>query len=179
MTGLASHSSFTSAYLAHSQLAFSAAFRVLGDVAAAEDVVQDVFTALWRDPTKFDPRRGSLPGYVAMMARSRAVDRMRSRNAGTAAVDRLAVLDGARELEEESPAERVARRHEAERVLRALAELPAAQRDAVLLAFVRGLTIAEIARAAGVPVGTVKSRLRVGLRRARQALAPAPDAAIA
>ena len=65
------------------------------------------------------------------------------------------------------------------RPLEALAELPAAQRDAVLLAFVRGLTIAEIARAAGVPVGTVKSRLRVGLRRARQALAPAPDAAIA
>ena len=78
MTVLASTSGFSAAYREHYPLAYSAAYRVLGDAAAAEDVVHDVFAALWRDPSKFDPRRGSLPGYVAMMARSRAVDRVRS-----------------------------------------------------------------------------------------------------
>jgi RNA polymerase sigma-70 factor, ECF subfamily len=179
MTALATHTGFSSAYRAHRQLAFSAAYRVLGDAAAAEDVVQDVFTALWRDPSKFDSRRGSLSGYVAMMARSRAVDRVRSRNAGAAAVDRLAVRDPDRGVAEESAAERVVRRDEAGRVLAAVGELPAAQRDALLLAYGRGLTTAEIARAAGVPLGTAKSRLRLGVRRTRQALAAAPDAAAA
>ncbi|HEV2874863.1 MAG TPA: sigma-70 family RNA polymerase sigma factor [Thermoleophilaceae bacterium] len=179
MTALASHTGFSAAYREHRQLAFSAAQRVLGDVAAAEDVVQDVFTALWRNPSKFDPRRGSLPGYVAMMARSRAVDRVRSRNAGAAAVERLGVRDADRGVTEDSPAERVVSRDDAGRVLAVLGELPPAQRDAVLLAYGRGLSTAEIARAAGVPLGTAKSRLRLGLQRTRAALQVAPDTAAA
>jgi RNA polymerase sigma-70 factor (ECF subfamily) len=176
---LDSHAGFTSAYLAHRELAFSAAQRVLGDPAAAEDVVQDVFTALWRDPSKFDARRGSLPGYVAMMARSRAVDRVRSRNAGAAAVVRLAVRDGGRAGVEESAAERIALLDEAGRVLGVVGELPPAQRDAILLAYGRDLTTTEVARILGVPVGTAKSRLRLGMRRTREALASGPDAAAA
>ena len=86
---------------------------MLGDAAAAEDVVQDVFTALWRDPSKFDQRRGSLRGYLAMMARSRAVDQVRSRNAGAAAADRLAVRDADRGVAEDSPVDRVVARDEA------------------------------------------------------------------
>jgi RNA polymerase sigma-70 factor, ECF subfamily len=180
MTALASHTGFTAAYRQHRQLAFSAAQRVLGDPAAAEDVVQDVFTALWRDPSKFDVRRGSLPGYVAMMARSRAVDRVRSRNAGSAAVERLGVRDDADRFGvEESPDERVVAREEAGQVLAAVAELPPAQRDAILLAFGRGLTTAEVAEASGVPLGTAKSRLRLGLRRTREAVGETPDAAAA
>jgi RNA polymerase sigma-70 factor, ECF subfamily len=171
MTVLASTSDFSVAYRDHYPLAFSAAYRVLADVAAAEDVVQDVFVVLWRDPSKFDPRRGSLAGFVAMMARSRAIDRVRSRNAGSSAVDRLAVLDAGRQDEIESPADCVMRRDEAGVVLTALAQLPAAQRDAVLMAYGRGLSTAEIAKAAGVPLGTAKSRLRLGLQRTRQAVA--------
>jgi RNA polymerase sigma-70 factor, ECF subfamily len=176
MNALAAPTEFSTAYRAHWPRAFSSAFRVLGDAAAAEDVVQDVFTALWREPRKFDPRRGSLPGYVAMVARSRAVDRVRSRNAGSAAVDRLAVRDAAREAEVESPAESVVRQEDAGRILSALAELPAAQRDAVLLAYGRDLSTAEIAEAAGVPLGTAKSRLRLGLQRTRQAVSTAAAA---
>ncbi len=127
--------------------------RVLGDRAAAEDVVQDVFLALWRDPTLFDPARGSLAGYVAMMARSRAVDRMRSQTAARSAVERLGYRDEARPGVEEGPSDAIARRDEAGRVLEAVADLPAPQRDAVLLAFGRGLSAAEIARASGVPLG--------------------------
>ena len=177
MTVLTSTSGFSTAYREHSPLAFSAAYRVLNDAAAAEDIVQDVFTTLWREPGKFDPQRGNLPGYVAMMARSRAVDRVRSRNAGSAAVDRMAVRDAAREDEVEQPVDAVVRRDDAGRVLAAVAELPAAQRDAVLMAYGRGLSTNEIAQAAGVPLGTAKSRLRLGLQRTRQALTGAGSAA--
>ena len=112
-----------------------------------------------------------------MMAGSRAVDRMRSRNAGSAAADRLAVLDAQGEQGVESPADAVMRRHEAGRVLIAVGELPAAQRDAVLLAYGRGLSTAEIAKAIRVPLGTAKSRLRQGLQRTRRALSTADCAA--
>ena len=108
-----------------------------------------------------------------MMARSRAVDRVRSRNAKAAAVERLGIRDAARELTGEDESEAVARRDLTGRVLEAVAELPANQRDAVLMAYGRGLSAAEIARAAGVPLGTAKSRLRLGLQRTRAALAPA------
>jgi RNA polymerase sigma-70 factor, ECF subfamily len=170
VTVLASTSNFSAAYREHYPLAFSAANRVLRDAAAAEDVVQEVFTTLWRHPGKFDSQRGSLPGFVAMMAGSRAIDRLRSRNAGSAAADRLAVLEVRREHAVESPADAVLRRDEAGRVLAAVAELPAAQRDVVLMAYGRGLSTTEIAKAAGVPPGTAKSRLHHGLQRTRQAL---------
>jgi RNA polymerase sigma-70 factor (ECF subfamily) len=177
MSLLQSQSGFARAYRQHYPLAFAAAYRVLSDAAAAEDIVQDVFTTLWRDPSRFDPARGSLPGYVAMMARSRAVDRARSRAAGSAAVDRLAAREAPEQAE--SPVESVARRDESRRVLAAMAELPAVQRDAVLMAYGRGLTTAEIAAAAGVPVGTAKSRVRLGLARIRQAVAVAAEPAAA
>ena len=173
MTPLETPAGFSSAYRDNVPKAFAAAYRVLGDAAAAEDVVQDVFMTLWRHPGKFNPDRGSLPGYVAMMARSRAVDRMRSRQAGDAATERLGRRDEERGDGDESPAEMVVRREESARALGALAELPKRQRDAVLLAYGRGLSAAEIAEAAGVPLGTAKSRLRLGLQKARESLAPA------
>jgi RNA polymerase sigma-70 factor (ECF subfamily) len=103
------------------------------------------------------------------------VDRARSRVAGAAAVERLAVRDATAAAD--SPAEAVVLREEGRRVLEAMAELPAVQRDAVLMAYGRGLTAAEIARAAGVPVGTAKSRVRLGLARIREAVVGAPEAA--
>ncbi len=172
MNALATPNGFTSAYQTYAPRAFSAAFRVLGDAAAAEDVVQDVFVTIWRNPDKFDPGRGSLAGYLAMMARSRAVDRMRSRQARDSAVDRLGRRDE-RDAVSESPADAVLRRDEGNRALRAVAQLPEAQREAVLLAFGRGLSAAELSDASGVPLGTAKSRLRLGLQKARENLAPA------
>lgn len=172
MNALATPNGFSNAYQAHASRAFSAAYRVLGDTAAAEDVVQDVFITMWRDPNKFDPDRGSLAGYLAMMARSRAVDRMRSRQARDSAVERLGRRDE-RDVISESPDDAVLRRDEGTRALRALAELPAPQRDAVLLAYGRGLSAAELADASGVPLGTAKSRLRLGLQKARESLAAA------
>jgi RNA polymerase sigma-70 factor (ECF subfamily) len=172
-TALAVPAQFTEAYRTHRSRAFSAALRVLGDAAAAEDVVQDVFTTLWRRPELFDSSRGSLAGYVAMMARSRAVDRMRSLAAGRAAVERLGVRDEPRPGAAEGPDEVAARREEGARVREVVAELPRSQREAVVLAFGGGLSAAEIAAASGVPLGTAKSRLRLGLARARGRLDPA------
>lgn len=162
---------FSSAYAAHRSRAFSSAMRVLGDHAAAEDVVQDVFLALWRNPDLYDPARGSLAGYVAMMARSRAVDRARSMTAARGAVERLGVRDEERPGTEDGPVDAAARREDRGRVLAAVAKLPVRQREAILLAFGRGLSAAEIADASGVPLGTAKSRLRLGLQKTRDALA--------
>jgi RNA polymerase sigma-70 factor (ECF subfamily) len=165
---LSTPAAFAGAFREHARAAFAAAVRVLGDAAAAEDVVQDVFLALWRDPQKFDAARGSLRTYVAMMARSRALDRVRTRAARETTVERLQrELDGGRR-NEEPPEELVLRRDAVQRALRALGRLPASQREAVALRFAGGLSAREIALATGVPLGTAKSRLRLGLVKARE-----------
>ena len=151
-------------------LAVATAQRVLRDQAAAEDVAQDVFIALWRKPQAYDAKRGSLRSYVTLMARSRALDRWRTRQAREAAVDRSTVDQRMRHQDEESAAEPVLRRDRSRLILHALDSLPGEQREAVLLAFGRGLTAQEIARAVGVPLGTAKSRVRLGLQRARAEL---------
>lgn len=167
---LSTPAGFASAFRDHARTAFAAAVRVLGDPAAAEDVVQDVFLALWRDPAKFDAARGSLRTYMAMMARSRALDRVRTRSAREAAAGRLQHEEDVAERGAEAPDEAVIRRDAARRVVRALRDLPAPQREAVALTFAGGLSAREVAVRTGVPLGTAKSRLRLGLLRARQQL---------
>lgn len=163
-------STFDDVYRRLRPLALGAANRVLRDEAAAEDVVQDVFTDLWRRPDAYDPSRGPLPRYVTMLARSRALDRWRSRSAREAAVERSAQEARVGLVAQESAAEPVFRHERSARLLRALRELPSEQRQAVLLAYGRGLTAREIARAARVPIGTAKSRVRLGLQKARSDL---------
>ncbi len=163
-------SGFDASYEELRPLAVASAQRVLRDQAAAEDVAQDVFIALWRNPRAYDPKRGSLRSYVSLMARSRALDRWRTRQAREAAVDRSAVEQRFSQSDAESAAEPVLRRDRSRRILHALDSLPGEQREAVLLAFGRGLTAQEIASAVGVPLGTAKSRVRLGLQKARSQL---------
>lgn len=163
-------SQFDDAYRALAAPAFSAALGVLRDAAAAEDVVQDVFVHLWRNPAAFDAGRGSLRGYVTMLARSRALDRWRSRSVREDAVDRSARAASRGSEEAESAAEPVIRRERSRTLLRALDDLPSPQRQALLLAFGRGLTAHEIAQVTAVPVGTAKSRIRLGMQRAEAVL---------
>src|SRR3954470_700222 len=87
---------FSETYRRLAPLALASANRVLRDEAAAEDVVQDVFVQLWLKPDSFDPKRGSLASYVSMLARSRALDRWRSRSAREHAVERAEVEERAR-----------------------------------------------------------------------------------
>lgn len=167
---------FDEAYRRLQPLAVASANRVLRDEAAAEDVVQDVFVQLWLRPDMYDPGRGSLAGYVSMLARSRALDRWRSRGAQESAAER-AEQEAKRHSEPaESAAEPVIRRELSRTLLTTLETLPRDQREALLLAYGRGLTAQEIAQVRAVPLGTAKSRVRLGLRRARATL-QAPAAA--
>ena len=170
MTELRDPLQFNEAYRRLAPLALSAAHGVLRDKAAAEDVVQDVFMQLWLRPSAYDPARGSLTSYVTMLARSRAVDRWRSRSARDSAVERSAEQVRSERTDQESAAEPVIRRERSLKLLSALDNLPSDQRDAILLAYGRGLTANEIARATGIPLGTAKSRVRLGLRKARESL---------
>lgn len=173
MTDLRDPAQFRRAYSAHAPAMLTAAHRVLRDTAAAEDVVQDVFMTLWRKPASFNPGRGPLHSYLTMMARSRALDRWRTRSAREAAVERSAHAHLAEAPHAEDAAGSAIRRDASRRVLHALDRLPQEQREAVLLAFGRGLTTREIATACHVPLGTAKSRVRLGLQKARSELVAA------
>jgi RNA polymerase sigma-70 factor (ECF subfamily) len=161
---------FHDAYHRLRPLALAAATRVLHDEVAAEDVVQEVFLDLWRRPRSYDPSRGSLRHYVTMLARSRAVDRWRTRSVRDAAIARMAQEAPPEVALGESADEPAIRRERSHRLLGALEELPSEQREALLLAYGRGLTSHEIARVARVPLGTAKSRVRLGLEKARAQL---------
>ena len=161
------------AYRQHASRAFAAAMRVLLYPAAAEDVVQEVFVSLWRNPSQFNPERGSLSTYISMLARSRAVDRWRSQAAHDAAVEREARARRAEPRERSlSPGadEPTLERERSREVMTALSTLPDSQREAVLLAFGGGFTAREVARVADIPLGTAKSRIRLGLEKARETL---------
>jgi RNA polymerase sigma-70 factor (ECF subfamily) len=161
---------FSAVYRRLAPTAHAAALAVLRDGEAAQDVVQDVFCALWKRPDAYRPERGSLATFVQVMARSRALDRLRSRAAATAALTRGALEARAQPTTAEPPSETVIRRDSARAVLRALDHLPDGQRAAVLLHHVGGLSDGELARATRVPLGTAKSRIRLGTRRARDAV---------
>ena len=170
MADLRDPTQFNDAYRRLAPLALASANRVLRDEAAAEDVVQDVFMQLWLKPSTFDPSRGSLTSYVSMLARSRALDRWRSKTARDHAVERSAEQSRVLVEPAESAAEPVIRRERSLTLLKTLEDLPTDQRDAVLLAYGRGLTAHEIARVSQIPLGTAKSRVRLGLRKARATL---------
>src|SRR3954447_11308193 len=163
---------FNDAYRRLAPLALASANRVLRDEATAEDVVQDVFVQLWLKPGSYDPSRGPLASYVSMLARSRALDRWRARSAREHAVQRAEEQERAVAQPTEDAAEPVIRRERSQRLLGVLETLPSDQRDALLLAYGRGLPASEIARIKEVPLGTAKSRVRLGLRRVRESMEP-------
>ena len=158
---------FRRAFSDHHRAVYTAAFRVLGDAALAQDVVQDVFLRLWRKPRAFDPSRGELGTYLRLMARSRALDLWREGQVRGRASERLKVIC---DTPSTDPAELD---HDGGVVRAALSHLPETQREALVLAYFGGLTAAQIAQRANVPLGTAKSRLRLGLARLRDEYAVA------
>jgi RNA polymerase sigma-70 factor (ECF subfamily) len=161
---------FSAAYRRLAPAAQAAAASVLRDNEAAQDVVQEVFCAIWTHPEAYRPERGSLTTFVRVMARSRALDRLRAYAAATAALDRRMREARTQPATAEPPSDTVIRRDSAYAVLRVLDELPACQRAAVLLHHVAGLSDRELAQATCVPLGTAKSRIRLGTRRVRNAV---------
>ncbi len=142
--------------------------RVLRDPAMAEEVAQEVLTEVWRKADRFDPARGSVAAWVATLARRRAVDRVRSEQAGRDRDDRVARRS--QDRDRDVVAEEVELRLEHWQVRRALAGLSDRQREAIELAYFAGHTYRDVARVLGIPEGTAKSRLRDGLLRLREAL---------
>jgi RNA polymerase sigma-70 factor (ECF subfamily) len=164
---------FARAYADHARSVQATAMRVLGDHARAQDVVQDVFARLWARPGRFDASRGELGPYLRLMARSRALDLWRESQAAGRASDRvrdLVAVDGPRRDQDARP-DAITVREEARATVReALRELAGAQREALVLAYWGGLTADEIARRTEAPLGTAKSRIRLGLERMRGTL---------
>src|SRR4051812_31964238 len=156
---LSDAATFARVYGSHGPAVYGAALRVLGNPATAQDVAQDVFLRFWRDPARFDARRGDLGAYLRLMARSRALDLWRTAQAAGRATDRMKIAAGRdAPRPEEQPVDHAEHGEQRRSVRAALGTLPAPQREAVVLAYWGGLTADEIARRAGVPVSTAKSR---------------------
>ncbi len=157
-------------YDRHSRPVYSLALRVLGDQSDAEDVTQDVFTQAWRQASRYDAARGAVGAWLLNMARSRAIDRLRARRGQPAAtIDATPLLAS---LPDGGPAPDVVADSidSASRVRSALNDLPLVQRLAIELAYFEGLSHSEIAERLEQPLGTVKTRIRLGLLRLRDAL---------
>ena len=163
---------FAAAYKRLLPVARRTAYSILRDHGAADDVAQEVFVALWERPRLFDPRRGRLDVLVRVMARSRALDARRRQATARAAGEGLRhQLTTVAPAEDADPVETAARRDRSRALLSALDALRPEQREAVLGAHVAGYTAAELSAATEVPLGTVKSRIRAGLRRLEHAAA--------
>lgn len=152
---------FEMLYDGYHRLVYGVAFRMLGDAAGAEDVTQAVFLKIWSSPELF--ASGNFSGWIVRLARNRSLDLLRSKSRHH---DELPnnMPDG------DPIEERTFAALDAARVRSALAQLPADQRDPIELGFFGGITHEEIARRFGIPLGTVKTRIRSGLRRLRTAL---------
>ena len=156
-------------YDRYAPLVFGVAKRVVANRALAEDVVQEVFTALWRNPERFDPQRGSLRAYLGVQAHRRAVDVVRSDTRRRAREEHCELMQPRFEGRASDKMDAVT---VAEVVRQAIARLPEGQRQAVELAYWSGRPQREVADVLGVPEGTVKSRMRLAQAKLAEWLAP-------
>lgn len=147
-------------YRSHGGAVKAVARRVLRDDVLAEDVVQDVFVSFWNAADKYDPERGSLRTYLVTFAHRRAVDIVRSEEARSTREENTPPAPPPIDLENE-----VWLRAQSEQVRRAVAGLRPDEREAISLAYFGGLSYVEVARSLGQPEGTIKSRIRNGMRK--------------
>jgi RNA polymerase sigma-70 factor (ECF subfamily) len=156
---------------------FSLAYRILGDGDDAEEVVMDAMEQAWRSAADYSPERGSVAAWLVVLVRSRALDRLRARRRQARALDRAWSLEPEAAPGMGSTLEGAGAAAEAgdrrSRVLAALRQLPESQRVCLELAYYEGLTQTQIAARLDEPLGTVKTRMRLGLIKLRESLQPA------
>lgn len=154
-------------YDRHGGVAYSLAHRIVGDAQAAEDVTQEAFLSVWRTSAGYDAARGSVRSWLLQIARNRAIDSLRRSSARGGRLD----LDDDGLLEAEEAPDRTdaeaSRRERARQVRGALRDLPRDQVQVIGLAYFGGFTHSEIAELLGMPLGTVKGRMRLGLQKVR------------
>jgi len=150
-------------YDRYSPVVYSVALRVLGDTGAAEDVQQDVFMQLWRNPGAFDSSRGNLGAWLAVITRNRAIDALRKRRPQDDIED--VVLSVVPDMAADADRARIAAK-----MRDLLSAMSPGQRAALEMAYYEGLTHTEIASKTGEPLGTIKTRIRAGLIALRKAL---------
>ena len=160
---------FQQLYARHSPLLFALASKILCDRAEAEDVLQETFVQVWKTAASFDDQRGKPLGWFIMLARSRAIDRLRSRKTRARLTDSVGQDDSQIPAATTPADDAVA--SEAQRTVRdALGKLPDEQRMPIEMAYFGGLTQFEIAQQLSQPLGTVKTRIRTGMIRLREQL---------
>jgi RNA polymerase sigma-70 factor (ECF subfamily) len=156
-------------YDRHRGVSFALAYRILGDAGAAEEAMQDAFMQVWRRADAYDPARGSgFRAWLLKIVHNRSIDlRRRRTGAAQAAIDleTVAYIPGSADVQRD-----VTARLDREEIRGAVAALPPEQRDAIALAYFDGLTHQEIADRTSAPLGTVKGRLRLGLRKLAESL---------
>ena len=155
-------------YDRHAGLVYGIALRLLGNRAEAEDLVQDIFLVLTKK-CSYDPKRGALRTYLAILTRSRALDRLRSRTRKQNRLRRQTLDENAKVLPN-SPLENIAQLERSQEVKSALEQLSIKEQEVLTMAYYQGLSQSEIAKQLDLALGTVKSRSRRGLLKLRQAL---------
>lgn len=157
-------SAMAALYDRYSPIVYSVALRVLQDTGSAEDILQDVFMQLWRNPAAFDSSRGNMAAWLAVISRNRAIDLLRRRRPESDIEDVVLSVQPDLALEAE-------RARTIDKVRGTLQGMPAAQRSALEMAYFEGLSHSEIAEKTGEPLGTIKTRIRTGLLVLRKAFA--------
>jgi RNA polymerase sigma-70 factor (ECF subfamily) len=152
-----------------SSLVYSIALGMLGDRADAEEVTLDVYSQIWRGASSFRAERGTVTGWLITMTRSRAIDRLRTRRRTASETDVDSLQD--KPTSAPSPEQSTITGEQQRRVRTALAALPTTQRQLIELACYGGYSHSELAEKMGLPLGTVKTRMRMGLTRMRELLA--------
>jgi RNA polymerase sigma-70 factor, ECF subfamily len=156
---------FTTLYDRHSHAAFSLAYRVMGERQAAEDLAQDAFLKLWRSATSYRPERGSVRTWLLSIVRNRGIDQIRSRASRRRTEERIEA-SAPRSQPSEAFAETL-RNSQRDQVREALDTLPPEQLKILELAYFSGYTHLQISELVDVPLGTIKGRMRLGLKKMR------------
>jgi RNA polymerase sigma-70 factor (ECF subfamily) len=174
--GAGDQGALSALYDGSSRLVYAVALRILNEPADAEEVTLDVYTQVWRSATTFDPDRGSVTAWLVALARSRAIDRVRSSSSRDRYEELVADFPETA-ASGDDPEANASLRQQQGFVLTALRQLSADQRTAIHLAYFSGLSHNDISARLGVPLGTIKTRIRQGMIKLREYLSAQPAGA--